>query len=352
MIDVFYRVKALHESGVKIHLHCFEYGRGEQSVLNKYCFEVNYYKRSTGWKGFSLRLPYIVNSRVNKKLSHNLLKDEHPVLLEGIHCTYYLFTDELKNKKVFVRLHNLEFEYYHQLAKNQSSFFKKVYYRNESNLLKKYEKVIAGKTTLLAITQKDVERYKTIFAATDINYLPVFLPYSSVSCREGSGNYCLYHGNLSIAENEKAAVWLCEIFKGLNIPLIIAGKNPSNQLMNTAQQNKNISLISNPSEGKMNELINDAQINILPSFNSSGIKIKLLNALFIGRHCIVNDATVSETGLESLCHLAETEEEFKDAIKQLFDEPFAANEIEQRNQLLKKEFNNKTNSELLMQWIY
>jgi glycosyltransferase involved in cell wall biosynthesis len=178
------------------------------------------------------------------------------------------------------------------------------------------------------------------------------LPYSSVSCREGSGNYCLYHGNLSISENKNAALWLCEIFQGLNIPLIIGGKNPSDHLIDIVQQNKNISLISNPSDEKMHDLIGNAQINILPSFSSTGIKIKLLNALFIGRHCIVNDATVKETGLASLCHPAETEKEFKDGIKQLFDKPFAPNEIEQRTQLLKKEFNNKTNSELLMKWIY
>jgi hypothetical protein len=27
VIDVFYRIKALHDAGVKIHLHCFQYGR-------------------------------------------------------------------------------------------------------------------------------------------------------------------------------------------------------------------------------------------------------------------------------------------------------------------------------------
>ena len=44
VIDVFYRVKALSEAGVKVHLHCFEYGRGEQEILKR-CYEVKYYKR-------------------------------------------------------------------------------------------------------------------------------------------------------------------------------------------------------------------------------------------------------------------------------------------------------------------
>jgi hypothetical protein len=30
VFDLFYKLPALHDQGVKIHLHCFEYGRGEQ----------------------------------------------------------------------------------------------------------------------------------------------------------------------------------------------------------------------------------------------------------------------------------------------------------------------------------
>jgi hypothetical protein len=321
VIDVFFRIKALHEIGVKIHLHCFEYGRVEKTELNKYCFEVNYYKRDRGLRGFSFSLPYIVKSRANKNLLQNLLKDVHPVLLEGIHCTYFLFTGQLKNKKVFVRLHNVEFEYYNQLAKNENSFFKKIYFQTESQLLKKYEKSIADKATLLAITQKDVDTYKNIFGATDIKYLPVFLPYHSVACKEGKGNYCLFHGNLSIADNAKAVIWLCEnVFNELEIPLIIAGKNPSEKLTGIVAHYKNISLIANPSDAQMNDLICNAQINILPSFNSTGIKIKLLNALFKGRYCIVNNATIDGTGLGSLCHIAESDDGFKASVKQLFND--------------------------------
>ena len=102
----------------------------------------------------------------------------------------------------------------------------------------------------------------------------------------------------------------------------------------------------------MNELICNAQINVLPSFSSTGIKIKLLNALFNGRHCIVNNAAIDGTGLESLCRIAENEKEFVTEIKHLFNEPFTATEIEKRQQVLKIKFNNKTNAELLMQWIY
>lgn len=350
--DIFYRIKALYKIGVNIHLHCFDYGRGKSEELNKYCAEVNYYKRNTGWKGISLKVPYIVKSRANKILLQNILKDDHPVLLEGIHCTYFLYTKQLKNKKIAVRLHNVEFEYYHQLANSESSFLKKNYYNIESALLKRYERNIANKALFLAITKNDRAYFQGQFHADKIKYLPAFIKYENVQSKAGRGNYCLYHGNLSIAENEKAALWLVEkIFIRSNFPLIIAGKNPSEKLFNAINMNKNVSLVADPSEEKLNDLISNAQINILPSFNSTGIKIKLLNALFTGRHCLVTQNTIDCTALEQLCHVANNVEEFKSEINQLYALSFTSTEIEQRNFLLCKEFNNEENAKQLMQWI-
>ena len=85
VFDLFHKIRCLHGAGVKIHLHCFEYGRGEQDSLNEYCDAVNYYARHEGHKGFSHRLPYIVCSRSSGRLLDNLLQDEYPILLEGIH---------------------------------------------------------------------------------------------------------------------------------------------------------------------------------------------------------------------------------------------------------------------------
>ena len=148
VIDLFWKLPALQAQGVKIHLHCFDYGRGKQSELNKYCTSVEYYERSTGLKGFNLNLPYIVSSRKNETLFNNLLKDDYPILMEGIHSSALLNDDRFTNRKKFVRLHNVEFEYYKDLSKNATSFFNKMYYLRESSLLRKYEYNIVNKATL------------------------------------------------------------------------------------------------------------------------------------------------------------------------------------------------------------
>ncbi|HJU45201.1 MAG TPA: hypothetical protein VJ647_00380, partial [Chitinophagaceae bacterium] len=197
VFDLFYKIKALHEAGVRIYLHCFEYGRGEQPELNKYCAEVNYYPRNRGHKGFSNCIPYIVASRSSETLIDNLLKDDHPVLLEGIHCTWPLYRDLLPGRKVLLRLHNVECEYYRHLFRYEHSFIKKLYFYHESRLLKRYEAHLAGKIPIVAVAEKDVQLYKEKFHATDISHLPVFIPFQEIKSEEGLGTYCLYHGNLS-----------------------------------------------------------------------------------------------------------------------------------------------------------
>ena len=59
----------------------------------------------------------------------------------------------------------------------------------------------------------------------------------------------------------------------------------------------------------MQDLIGKAHINVLPSFNATGIKLKLVNALFNGRHCLVNEATAEGSGLESACFVAHDADE-------------------------------------------
>ncbi|HEX6845614.1 MAG TPA: glycosyltransferase family 4 protein, partial [Chitinophagaceae bacterium] len=184
-------------------------------------------------------------------------------------------------------------------------------------------------------------------------YLPVFIPYTSVNSLEGIGTYCLYHGNLSVAENEKAALWLLEkVFSKTNVPFIIAGKDPSYRLVRKVAKNKNARLVRNPSDGELNELIANAQIHVLPSFNKTGIKLKLINALYNGRHCVVNDEAVEGSGLEDTCHIGTTSHAVASIITQLYHRPFGEEEINLRKRLLGQIFNNQANARQLIQLIW
>ena len=347
-VDLFYKIKSLSEAGIKIHLHCFYTERSEADILNKYCVSVNYYKRKKF--AFSLRLPYIVNSRRSKKLLQNLKKDNYPILLEGIHCTYELFKSNLTNRNVFVRLHNVEFLYYLSISRCEESLLKRLYFKIESSLLKNYEKQIANKAMFLTVSEKDKEFYKNIFGASNVEYLPVFIEQNNLSSIPGKGSYCLYHGNLSVNENEIAALWLAEnVFKANEFKLIIAGRNPSSNLKEKLSTYKYIELISNPTSEEINFLIENAHINILPSFNNTGVKLKIINALFKGRFCLVNFAAVENSELKNLCSIAETAPEMKVQISELFNINFSQKNIEDRDKELNRLYNNEKNADIFIE---
>lgn len=354
-IDLFWKLHALKNSGVNIHLHCFNYGRGIQKELNKYCSTVHYYKRKTGIKGFSFSLPYIVASRKNEQLFFNLLKDDYPIILEGVHSSFILTDKRFENRKIIVRLHNVEFNYYNHLSLITTSLFKKIYYTFESRLLQKFESKIAKKdATFLTVTVKDKLTYKEELGCKNVDFLPLFIPDNwNLKLNEDIGNYCLYQADLSVSTNELAAIWLINnVMTDITIPFIIAGKNPSNTLQQLIKKYSHITLVANPDNLLMQRLIKDAQINILPSNSNTGIKLKLINALFNGKFCLVNNATIDGTELNQLCEIANTKEDMQQKIKTLFNLPFTQAEITKRENILLSIFNNKKNAEALNKIIF
>jgi glycosyltransferase involved in cell wall biosynthesis len=345
VIDVYYKIKALYKSGIKVHLHCYEYGRERSAQLKKICATVNYYPRNISRSKLFNSLPYIVTSRNSVALLKNLLKDDYPILMEGLHSCYYLGDRALSDRNITVRTHNIEHHYYQGLAQVEGNIFKRYYYYNEAAKLEQFEDILKKATFIAAISHNDFHYLNKKFP--NAIHLPPFHPYERVVSKPGKGNYVLYHGNLSVGENNEAALFLVnKIFNNLNdIRLVIAGSRPSKQLKETVARRKNIILEADVPTKSINNLIRNAQINILPTFQPTGIKLKLLAALFSGRFCIANTPMVENTGLEDLCTVANSAAEMKKAVKKLFSREYKTEDVNKRSEMLKTRYSNKTNIE-------
>ena len=354
LYDLFYKLPALQLQGVKIHLHCFSKDPLWQPELDKYCEDVFYYTRNTIYKGVASSLPYIVSSRINEELHLRLLKDDYPILMEGVHCTYITTDVRFTKRKKFVRIHNVEHQYYHQLFRFSHSIKKKIYYWLEAKKLKRYEKQLAKNATAYwAVSYKDSDYYKQILGCKTIDYLSLYIPDWKVQMQEGLGTYCLYHGNLEIEENEYAVKWLLKnVFNHLEIPFVAAGKNPSKKIAALMKKNSSTCLVANPDETQMEDIIAKAHIHVLPSFNNTGIKIKLLNALFNGRHCVVNNEMVVGTPLAELCHVVNSAEDFRERISMLYHQKFTVEEKEFRRKILCENFSNEANAKQMVKCIW
>lgn len=348
VIDVFFKLQALYERGFKVHFHCFEYGREHSERLESLCVSVDYYKRDMSfWKFFSGK-PYIVTSRLSEALIQELLKDDYPILLEGLHTCGVLLDERMRGRKIFVRAHNLEHEYYRYLAKTEKNLRKKLFLRIESLKLKKFEAVLSKATGILAISNKDYEYFKKSFK--NVYLIPAYAGFDKVDVLEGLGDYVLYHGKLDISENYNAAEFLIkEVFKDSGIKFKIAGMNPPRHLLACAEKEPNVEIVENPDDETLQELIRNAQINILVTAQSTGLKLKLLNALFNGRYCVVNDKMVEGLDVNDLCYVANNAIEIKTIVSDLMTKPFVEEQVAIRKSRMEAFYNSSHSTDRLVE---
>lgn len=343
LIDVYYKLKALKEAGCTVILHTYKYGVEEQPALQNVVDTVYYYERFTGWKSMLSYLPYIVYSRRNKLLLKRLCEDNYPILFEGLHTCYFLSSPLLRDRQKWVRMHNVEHDYYRFLGKSTSSWWKKCYCCLEARKLQYYEQVLLYADKIFAISNADVAYFTRKYPPVLTYCLPCFFDTTSIEFADNGNlltHYILYHGNLSVLENVRVVEYILDnLLPGLDprIQLVVAGKNPGKALRERIAQCLNVSLVANPSQEEMERLIAFARIHLLFTFQNTGVKLKLLYALRKGRgHCLVNRMMLPDDAFGDLCTIADRQKEQVAAIHDLYDTPLPPETVEWRRKVLKE----------------
>jgi hypothetical protein len=354
IIDVYYKLVALKNAGVSVYLHCYQYGRKNSPELELLCEKVFYYPRKTGFLSNISLLPYNVKSRISGELEKNLLCDKHPILFEVLHTCYLLSDKRFTDRKKIFRHSNIEHEYFEELSKSERSFLKKIYLKIEASKLKRFESVLKFADLILAVNLKDAEYFRAKYPRVKTLYLPSFHPNSKVKIKSGKGKYILFHGNLAVSENNEAAVWLIkEVFSKLDVPCIIAGLNPPSFLKKLIAIYPHIQLVADPDETEMRALIEDAQLHILYTAQPTGLKLKLLNALFQGRFIICNANLLVGTDLkeDNSLFVCDHPSHFIEQAQKLFDIEFTEDLITSRASQLQK-FDNDLNCKTLIASVF
>lgn len=348
VIDVFYKIKTLTALGVKIHLHTYAYDQHQPSpVLNQYCASVQYYPRSINSK-YLQGMPYIVSSRFNKSLINNVLSKNIPVLLEGLHTAFLLPFLREKNIVHALRLHNVEWLYYRLLAESELSLVKRRYFIEESRRLKDYEQIL-NKATLITLSARDTKYAEHNFSASKVLEVLPFHEFEGLDVLNGKGDYAIFHGNLSVNENEKAALWLVnEVFSKINFPLVIAGKNPSEKLQRACNVYNHIKLINSPENVKMKALLQNAHVHLLPNSQPTGMKLKWVHALqtarFIVAHPDIAQGFEGKAGIYSALDAKTYIQNITNIQQHIFDSA----ERTERKEIMGKSWDNVENAEALL----
>lgn len=343
MFDIYYKCRTFKELGIRVILHCFEYGRGTGHDFTGIADEVYYYPRKKSVAALFSTTPFIVATRRSKALTERLLADNLPILIEGDHCAGLLQDRRFDKRLRILRVHNIEWKYYAALAGATSSWLKKIFFLTESSKLRSFESTCLRADLLLCVSKTELVYYQQRHenahfweVNVDFNRLPENQPET--------GDFALFQGNLSVSENQQAIRWILQQWKEqqIDMPLVIAGKNPGSAFQAEMDAHPFVKTVISPNMAEMDRLIRTAAVNLLITFQATGIKLKLIHALFQGNRCIVNPEMVEGTSLAPYCEIVKDGKELSKALKTTVAASIPNRQ--ERLDFLKRHFDNVANA--------
>ncbi len=310
--------------------------------MEEFCESVTYYQRSKSLRHALSGLPFIVETRRNQSLLKNLQGNAFPILFEGLHTTAFLNHPSLKNRIKLVRAHNVEHDYYQGLAQVEKNPVKKLFFKKEAEKLNRYESVLKACQHILAISESDRQHFQELYGKTIL--INPFHPFHGADIG-GDNSYAFYHGNLEVPENLEALAFLINrVIPLTQVALVVAGNGAEKAVARLNNKRENIKVINSPDAGTMLELAKNASVHVLPTFQSTGFKLKLLYSMFTAQVIVANKMMVEGTGLENYCQIAESPEEMARIITESHRSEANPEMLQNRIDYLNKHFSNRENA--------
>ena len=296
-------------------------GDSVKMALGAMCKEVHFYNRSSFihrissmlnlWKG-----PYACVSRTFYKMKKDIERCCHvnsidyiivefPQMLGNISAN--LFTAN----NVILELHNIEYVTLKNLAESVSGYFKKTIYRIESNRLKKWEDSFYTQPISLFtfVSSEDKSFFESVYPHKNTYHSPIGANYSPIQSDISKGYNIMFFGKMAYPANAEAAKWFAEeVFPRVqeNIAdacFYIVGKDPQDYLYELPQNNDHVILTGTVENVK--PYYEKTSVVVVPLFHGGGVKVKVLEAMGVGKLVVSTtkgiEGTAFESGVNLLC---------------------------------------------------
>lgn len=130
---------------------------------------------------------------------------------------------------------NIEHDYYRHLAKSGKGLVRNAFFKIEAMRFQAYQKVARYANLIIAVSTTDADYLRKQSPNQRIEFVPCFHENNRITAEPGKSDYILYHGKLSVIENERAVLFLTKhVFSQLKHTCIIAGMNPTRLIREAA----------------------------------------------------------------------------------------------------------------------
>ena len=300
------------------------------------------------------RLPYNAERFISENFSQALIKllkkKKYDIIqLEGLYlCPYIALIRRHSNAKIVYRAHNIEHEIWNRTAQI-TKFPRKLYFKHLARRIKLFEKSYLNDYDILVpITDRDAKMlnemgnnkpYFTSQTGIDLSFL--------IPTAKNLEFPSLFHiGSLDWSPNQEGLIWFLNNCwpviskKYPELKFYIAGRNAP------AWLEKKFSLRNIIYLGEIEdayEFINSKAIMIVPLFSGSGMRIKIVEGMALGKPIVTT--SIGTEGIETVSGenilIADSAEAFNEAVytlledREIFDK-IAKNAID----LIRKKFDN------------
>jgi glycosyltransferase involved in cell wall biosynthesis len=250
----------------------------------------------------SYHVKRFISQQFKDRLAEVLDKEKFDIVqLEMIYMAPYIDTIRAHSDAVIVlRAHNVEHLIWNRIAKKTVFFAKRWYINHLVRTLKKYEMSVLDRVDgIAAITPNDALFFRRV-TATPVIDLPFgvninkFHPVFEV----GDAPTFYHIGSMDWMPNQEGIKWLLnnvwsDVLKRVpDAKLYLAGRNMPKWL--TGTKKKNVIVVGEVPDA--HEFVNGNNVAIVPLFSGSGMRIKILESMALGKTVITT--TVGAEGIQ------------------------------------------------------
>lgn len=308
--------------------------------------------------GESYHVKRYISNDFAQRLTAILQEEEFDIVhVESIFLTPYVpIIRRHSQAKVILRAHNVEHLIWRRVAQSTRNLMKRSYLKHLSLTLRAYELEHLGDYDgVVCITPADAEYFRQNGCRRPITSIPFGVEPKELPSTEVEPNSLFHIGAMDWLPNQESIAWLIdEVWPVVHreVPqahLYLAGRKMPARWMKAHIDG--ITVVGEVDDAM--QFIGSKQINIVPLLSGSGIRVKIIEAMSVGK--VVITTTVGAQGIDYTdgveLLIADTPEQFASQIKRcLTDADYCHSVGDAAARLIREHYNGQRLATELLQF--
>jgi len=257
---------------------------------------------------FFSRLPYnavrFFRKDYSAALEKLLLSEKFDVIqLEGLYLAWYIpLIRQNSDALIALRTHNIEHEIWHRQTHIEKNFLKRKYLKTLANRIRRFELSVINKYDLIVpITDRDADAFSKFGNNKPSITIPAGFDSSELKPSDNKVLFpsVFYIGTLDWFPNQDGLQWflnkvwplILEKYPGLTFH--VAGRNAPLWLITLLNDARNV--IYHGEVDDASEFINSYAIMVVPLFSGSGMRVKIIEGMALGKTIVTT--TIGAEGI-------------------------------------------------------